>query len=134
MNIKGLLFLFLSVIVLTVTINTVRNNNHFFIRYRSNISFEQGLEMKETFYVMKDTDIYIESFKDSDEMAIKVEISNTDENFYLNTTGRQSEPYRLHLKKGLYQLSVNGENGLGNWFDLQICYFTDEMKFLNEES
>jgi hypothetical protein len=83
---------------------------------------------------MKDTDIYIESFKDSDEMAIKVEISNTDENFYLNTTGRQSEPYRLHLKKGLYQLSVNGENGLGNWFDLQICYFTDEMKFLNEES
>ena len=133
MNIKGIIFLLLTVIVLSLTINTVKNRNHFFVRYRSNVNFEESLMMNDVLYVKSDTDIYIESFKQEKDMDIVVKISNPEGVYYLNESGEEEEPYKLHLEKGLYDLTVEGMNGMGKNFDLRICYFTDELEFMEEE-
>ncbi|HOO31628.1 MAG TPA: hypothetical protein PK466_00065 [Thermotogota bacterium] len=132
MNLKGILFLFLTVIVLFFTINTVRNNDHFLIRYRNNVTFEDSMSIRDTFYVLEDTDVYIESFNDSDKMKIEVMIENEKEVCYTNTTGKEETPYKLHLQKGTYTLKIDGEDGSGENFDIRICYFTDEVRFEDE--
>jgi hypothetical protein len=132
MNKKGITFLLITILILFLTIYVSKNNNHFFVRHRDIVNFEESMFLQNTLMVLKETDVFIESFKDSEDMNIFVNISDGNREYYTNNTGVQEEPFILHLEKGTYQLSVDGKKGKGEKFDLRIYYYTDHVHFLNE--
>jgi len=134
MNIKGFIFLICTIFILVLTINYAVNNNHFLVTWKANMTFDDSLHVRNNFIAIEDTLIYLQAF--SGKQVSQLEIWIEDKNGPVYTLENVSEKTleKINLKKGMYSVVIKGEGDKETKINTLIGYYTDEVRFINDEN
>ncbi|SRR6056297_2378189 len=133
MNIKGFLFLILSITVLLVTIYFSASKGHYLLTFPAHFTFSDRVTLNNHFIVLDDTTVYLKLDNPDDTVDITVEITGPGGTVYSNEPGQNKKPEKLALQKGTYTLHIEGRNGSETRIQFDMGYYTDEVRFLKEE-
>ena len=134
MNIKGFIFLICTIFILVLTINYSISNNHFLLSRKTNGTFSYILNIKDNFFVMEDTKIYLQTFYDEQDADIEIWIEGKDDFFYQVEQNSDKTFEKIELPKGMYSFIVKGKGGEDTNINTLIGYYSDEVRFINEET
>jgi len=134
MNIKGFIFLICTIFILVLTINYSVNNNHFLLSRKTNATFSYILNIKDNFFVMEDTKIYLQAFYEEQDADLEIWIEGKDGFFYQVERNSDKEFEKIELPKGMYSFIVKGKGGQDTKINTLIGYYSDEVRFINEEN
>jgi hypothetical protein len=133
MNIKGFIFLICTIFVLVLTINYSVNNNHFLLTRKTNGTFSESLYIKDNFFATEDTKIYLQAFYDTQDTDVEVWIEGKDGFVYQIDLNSEKEVEKIDLPKGMYSFIIKGERGKDTNINTLIGYYTDEVRFINDD-
>jgi len=133
MNIKGFIFLICTIFILVLTINYSVNNQHFLLTRKTNATFSKMLNIQDNFFAMEDTKIYLQTFYDTKDADLEIWIEGKDGFFYEIEQNSKRETKKIDLPKGMYSFIVKGEGGIDTKINTLIGYYTDEVRFINND-
>jgi len=134
MNIKGFIFLICTIFILVLTINYSVNNNHFLLSRKTNGTFSESLYIKDNFFAIEDTKIYLQAFYDNQDTDVEIWIEGKDDFIYQFEGNSEKEIKKIDLQKGMYSFIIKGKGGQDSKFNTLIGYYTDEIRFINDEN
>ncbi len=134
MNIKGFIFLICTIFVLVLTINYSVNNNHFLLTRKTNGTFSESLYIKDNFFAIEDTKIYLQAFYDIQGADVEILIEGKDGFIYHFAHNSEKEIEKIELPKGMYSFIIKGNGGEETKINTLIGYYTDEVRFIDNEN
>jgi len=134
MNIKGFIFLICTIFILVLTINYTVNNNHFLVTWKANMTFDDSLHVRNNFIAIEDTLIYLQAFSGKQVSQLEIWIEDKTGPVYTLENVSEKTLEKINLKKGMYSVVIKGEGDKETKINTLIGYYTDEVRFINDEN
>jgi len=98
------------------------------------MTFDDSLHVRNNFIAIEDTLIYLQAFSGKQVSQLEIWIEDKTGPVYTLENVSEKTLEKINLKKGMYSVVIKGEGDKETKINTLIGYYTDEVRFINDEN